>query len=276
MKDVLPVPQSLSRNASPLAGKTALVTGSAGGLGQTIAQALAQQGCNIVLHGIQDEDAMRPARERIAVETGVRVDYRRCDLADPGAIAAMMADLARAHGRIDVLVNNAVTRHFSPIESFPAEAWDHSLAVNLSAAFHTIRLALPGMREAGWGRVFNMTSVYGLRAATNRVDYVTTKSALIGMTRAVALETINQGITCNAVCPGTVFTPSIDLRVQELMQEQALDLEQATRLFLQGKQPIQRFVEAGHVAELIVFLCGPAGRDITGALLPLEGGWLAS
>ncbi|RYZ01226.1 MAG: SDR family oxidoreductase [Comamonadaceae bacterium] len=259
-----------------MAGKTALVTGSTGGLGQAIAEALAHEGCNIVLHGIQDPDAMQPVQAGIAERTGVRVDYQRCDLSDPSAIEAMMGRITSSHGRVDVLVNNAVTRHFSPIDAFPVEAWDRSLAVNLSAAFHTIRLALPGMREAGWGRIFNMTSVYGSRATANRIDYVTTKTALIGMTRAVAIETINQGITCNAVCPGSVFTPAIDQRVQALMQEQALDLEQATRLFLEGKQPIQRFVEASHVGDLIIFLCGRAGRDITGALLPLEGGWLAS
>ncbi len=148
--------------------------------------------------------------------------------------------------------------------------------MNLSAAFHTIRLALPLMRERGWGRIFNMTSVYGARAVANRIDYITTKAALAGMTRAVAMETINQGITCNAICPGSVLTPAIDTRVRALMQERALDRDEATRLFLAGKQPIGRFVDADHVADLLVFLCGPAGRDITGAVLPIEGGWLAS
>ena len=259
-----------------LKGKTGLVTGSTEGIGQAMAEGLARAGCNIVLHGLATPDEMRPLQDELEKKYGVSVGYAHADLSDPAAIVSMIEGITREHGRIDVLVNNAVTRHFSPIDCFPVEAWDRSLAVNLSAAFHTIRLSLPGMRAAGWGRIFNMTSVYGMRAATNRVDYVTTKTALVGMTRAVALETINQGITCNAICPGSVFTPSIDARVQEIMQERALDLEQATRLFLAGKQPIQRFVEASHVADLMVFLCSAAGRDITGAMLPVEGGWLAS
>ena len=254
-----------------LKGKTALVTGSTAGIGHALAQ-----GCNVVLHGLEAPDAIRPLQAELERAHGVKAGYVQADLADAQAIAAMMEEIARQHGGVDILVNNAVTRHFSPIESFPAEAWDQALAVNVTAAFHTIRLSLPAMRERGWGRIFNMTSVYGLRAVANRIDYVTTKTALIGMTRAVALETTNQGITCNAICPGSVLTPNIDARVQALMLEQNLDREEATRQFLAGKQPIQRFVDSTHVADLLVFLCGPAGRDITGAMLPVEGGWLAS
>ncbi|MBG9387382.1 SDR family oxidoreductase [Caenimonas aquaedulcis] len=259
-----------------LKGKTALVTGSAAGIGYAMAQGLAKAGCNLVLHGIEDADSVRPAQAALEREHGVSAAYIKADLADPKAIEGMFARIAKEHGRVDVLVNNAVTRHFSAIESFPTDAWDNALAVNISAAFHTIRLSLPGMRERGWGRIFNMSSVYGSRAVPNRIDYVTTKTALLGMTRVVALETINSGITCNAICPGSVLTPSIDTRVQALMEEKGLDRDDATRLFLAGKQPILRFVEASHVADLMVFLCGPAGRDITGAMLPVEGGWLAS
>ena len=259
-----------------LKGKTALVTGSASGIGHAMADGLARAGCNIVLHGLEPESDVNAAQAALERAHGVAVGYIRADLSDPAAIASMMEQLQRRHGGIDVLVNNAVTRHFSPIESFPVEAWDQALAVNVSAAFHTIRLALPKMRERGWGRIFNMTSVYGSRAVPNRIDYVTSKAALMGMTRAVAMETINQGITCNAICPGTVLTPNIDSRVQSLMEERGVERDEATKLFLAGKQPIQRFVEASHVADLLVFLCGPAGRDITGAMLPVEGGWLAS
>jgi 3-hydroxybutyrate dehydrogenase len=260
----------------PLKGKTALVTGSAGGIGQAMAEGLARAGCNVVLHGIEPEAAVRPVQAALERAHGVRAGYVRADLTDPHAIERMMEEIAREHGGVDVLVNNAVTRHFAPIESFPVESWDKAMAVNVSAAFHTIRLALPAMRARGWGRIFNMTSVYGARGAANRIDYVTTKTALVGMTRVVALETINQGITCNAICPGSVLTPNIDTRLQALMAEQDLDRDAATRLFLAGKQPIGRFVESSHIAELLVFLCGPAGRDITGAMLPVEGGWLAS
>ncbi len=259
-----------------LQGKTALVTGSTGGIGRAMAEGLARAGCNVVLHGEEPPDAVRTLQAQIEREHGVMAAYVQADLASPGAIEAMMASVAASHGGVDVLVNNAVTRHFSPIEAFPVEAWDRALAVNVSAAFHTIRLALPGMRQRGWGRIFNMTSVYGARGVANRIDYVTTKTALVGMTRVVALETINQGITCNAICPGSVLTPAIDARVQALMAKEDLDRDEATRQFLAGKQPIQRFVDSDHVAQLLVFLCGPAGRDITGTMLPVEGGWLAS
>ncbi|GAA5236880.1 SDR family oxidoreductase [Verticiella sediminum] len=267
---------SNQQTAVSLKGRTALVTGSTGGLGHAMAEGLARAGCNIVLHGIAEPQAMRPLQAELERTYGVRAAYMPADLADVGAIAALMAAVAERFGSIDVLVNNAVTRHFAPVEDFPVEQWDQALAVNVSAAFHTIRLALPAMRERGWGRIFNMTSVYGKRATQNRIGYVTTKTALIGMTRAVALETINQGITCNALCPGSVLTPDIDSRIQALMRERDLDAEAATRVFLEGKQPILRFVDAAHVAELVLFLCGPAGRDITGAVLPVEGGWLAS
>jgi 3-hydroxybutyrate dehydrogenase len=260
----------------PLKGKTALVTGSAAGIGHAMADGLASAGCNVVLHGIDGEEQLRPVQAELERRHGVQVGYVRADLGDRHAIEAMIDEVTRSHGGVDVLVNNAVTRHFAPVEAFPVEAWDKALAVNVSAAFHTIRLTLPAMRQRGWGRIFNMTSVYAERGVPNRIDYVTTKTALLGITRVVALETLNQGITCNAICPGSVLTPNIEQRVQALMQDQDLDRDEATRVFLAGKQPTGRFVESSHIADLLVFLCGPAGRDITGAMLPIEGGWLAN
>jgi len=241
---------------SKMKSKVALVTGSTGGLGLAIAQALAEAGCRVATHGI---------------EAGKETDYYQADLRDPRAIESMM----RKVGRVDILVNNAVVRHFAPVEKFPADKWDEAIAVNLSAAFHTIRLALPGMRERRWGRIFNMSSVYGSRAVMNRIDYVTTKTALLGMTRAVALETAKDGITCNAVCPGTTLTPGNDVRVRAMMSEQGIGREEAERRFLAGKQPTGEFTSERHVAELVVFLCGEASAGITGAMLPMEGGWLA-
>jgi 3-hydroxybutyrate dehydrogenase len=232
------------------------VTGSSGGLGRAIAQALASAGCRVALHGI---------------EAGNAANYHRADLRDPAAIEAMM----RTVGHVDILVNNAVVRHSSPIDTFPVEKWNEAIAVNLSAAFHTIRLALPGMREKRWGRIFNMSSVYGSRATANRVDYVTTKTALLGLTRAVALESASDGITCNAVCPGSALTPGNDARIKELMGERGLGREEAVRQFLAGKQPTGQFISEEHVADLVLFLCGAAGAAITGAMLPMEGGWLA-
>lgn len=257
-------------------GKTALVTGSSGGLGFAIAEGLARAGCNIVLHGLASPDGVEAQCAMLAAAHGVRAAYLQADLADPAAITALFREIGRRHAGVDILVNNAVTRHFCPTETFPVEAWDRALAVNVSAAFHTIRLSLPGMRERGWGRIFNMASVYGVRAVANRIDYVTSKAALIAMTRVVALETINQGITCNALCPGAVLTPTSEARIRTLMDEQGLGREAAMQGFLEGKQPTQRFIDPGDVAELVLFLCGPASDDITGAMLPVEGGWLAT
>jgi 3-hydroxybutyrate dehydrogenase len=256
-------------------GKTALVTGSTGGIGLAMIEALARTGCNVVLHGLEPAASMEETLATIRTQHGVTATYLQADLADPAAIAAMMAGILKQHGAIDILVNNAVTRHFAPTDAFPVEAWDRALAVNLSAAFHTIRLALPAMRARGWGRIFNMTSVYGSRAVENRIDYVTTKHAIIGMTRSIAIETTNQGITCNAMCPGAVLSPTSDARIKKLMVETGLSREDATAKFLEGKGPTGRFVEAAHIADLMVFLCGPAGKDVTGSVLPVDGGWLA-
>jgi len=252
-----------------------LITGSSGGLGYAIAEGLARAGCNVVLHGLEPPDQVREQAQALHRAHGVEAQYLQADLGDPAAIERLLAAVAQRYGGIDILVNNAVTRHFAPTQSFPVSAWDRAVAVNLSAAFHTIRLSLDRMRERGWGRIVNMTSVYGVRAVANRIDYVTTKAALIAMTRVIALETINQGITCNAICPGAVLTPTSDGRIKALMEEAGLDRAAATQAFLAGKQPTQRFVDPAHVAELVVFLCGDAGADITGATLPVEGGWLA-
>jgi 3-hydroxybutyrate dehydrogenase len=201
--------------------------------------------------------------------------YYQKDLQDPKEIDALATRVLEQFGCVDILVNNAVTRHFSPIEAFPAERWDQALAVNLSAPFHFVKAFLPGMRQAGWGRVINMTSVYGSRGTPNRIDYVTTKSALIGMTRAIAAEVVGQNITCNALCPGSVLTPNIESRIRALMQEKNLDWDVATAEFLQGKQPGGKLIPAKHLAELALFLCTPAGGQMNGAVLPMENGWLA-
>jgi 3-hydroxybutyrate dehydrogenase len=174
------------------------------------------------------------------------------------------------------VINNAVVRHFAPLENFKVEEWDRALAVNLSAAFHTTRLVLPGMRQRDFGRIVNISSVYGLFGTVNRVDYVTTKTALIGFTRAVALEVAGQNITCNAICPGSTPTPAIEQRLAEFMAEKGLARDEAIRSFMASRQPSGRFVAMDGVASLAAFLCGPAGRDITGAALPIDGGWSAS
>jgi 3-hydroxybutyrate dehydrogenase len=258
---------------SVLQNKCALITGSTQGLGLAAAKRFAAAGCNVVLNGFGDAREIAAQREQMERDHAVRTLYCSADLSDPGQIAHMLSASLDAFGAVDILVNNAVVRHTAPVEDFPPDAWDHGVAVNLSAAFHTIRLALPGMRKKGWGRIVNVSSIYGLIGTANRVAYVTTKTALIGMTRAVALETRGQDITCNAVCPGTVETPVHANKIQEMAAAQGISREEAERQFLANKQPGGRFITAEDVAALILFLCGPESRDITGAALPIDGGW---
>lgn len=257
-----------------LAAKCALITGSTQGLGLAAAKRFAESGCNIVLNGLAAPEQIAAVETQVE-SCGVRALYCGADLRHPSEIEQMMAQAAEAFGSVDILVNNAVVRHASPIEEFPVARWDDAIAVNLSAAFHTIRLALPGMRKRGWGRIINVSSVYGLRGTANRAGYVTTKTALLGLTRAVALETLGQNITCNAVCPGTVLTPPHEATIQASV-DAGLSREAAEQRLLAGKQPTGRFIQGEDAAALMVFLCRPEGRDITGAVLPVDGGWSAS
>lgn len=256
-------------------GRCALVTGSTSGLGLAIAQQLAGDGCNIVLTGLEDPRAMEDCRKRLEDAFGVGTLYRRADLSDPAEIAALTQAAAERFGAVDILVNNAVVRHFAPLDALSQEEWNTALAVNLSAPFHATKLVLPGMRERNFGRIVNVASVYSFIGATNRIDYVTTKTGLVGMTRAVALETAGYDITCNAICPGTVLTPNIEDRIQAVSERENLSREEAERQFLASRQPVGRFIESKNVATLVGFLCGQAGRDITGTTLPIDGGWLA-
>ncbi len=251
-------------------GKWALVTGASAGLGFAMAEGLAGAGANIVLH---DLAAPTQAAQDLRARFGVEVIPAGADLARREAIESMMAGLLDRCGAIDILVNNAVTRHFSAIEQFPPECWDQALAVNLSAPFHLIRLALPAMKQRGWGRIINMGSIYSSRAVEDRIDYVTTKTAILGMSRAVAIETACSGITCNTLCPGTLPTPAILNKIATMASNSNRPLDEVTREYLAERQPTQRFVDLNAVAAMVVFLCGPAANDITGASLPIDGGW---
>jgi 3-hydroxybutyrate dehydrogenase len=258
-----------------LKGKAALITGSGAGLGLAMANALARCGCNIVLHGLEAPAQISSVASELAATHAVECAYLQADLSELPALERLVREAGSRMGTIDVLINNAVVRNFSPLESLPLEQWQQALAVNLTAAFRAIQLVLPGMRARRWGRIFNMTSVYGSRAVAGRVDYVTTKTALLGLTRSVAIETLNQGVTCNAICPGTVLTPFVEGRINELMAQRAVPREAAVREFLHGKQPTAEPIDAAHVADMVVFLCGDSAAQITGAMLPIEGGWLA-
>jgi 3-hydroxybutyrate dehydrogenase len=257
-------------------GRNALVTGSTTGLGYAVAKGLAQAGCNVMLHGLEPAATVEEQLSALQREHGVDVSYHQSDLADIAGVESVIEAGQARLGGIDILVNNAVTRHFARVEAFPVEKWDQALAVNLSAAFHAIRLTLPGMRARKWGRIINMSSVYSSFAIANRIDYVTTKTALIGMTRVVALENLDLDITCNAVCPGAIHTPYSEAKILDLMQSAALSREAAERKFLEVRQPTGRFIAAEGVADLVVFLCGSTARDITGSTMPIDAGWTAS
>ena len=261
--------------ARTLEGKCALITGSVRGLGLAAAHRLAGAGCNVVLNGIDDARDVDPIRTEIEQTHGVQAIYCNADLRRPGDIETMMLAASDAMGGIDIVINNAVVRHTAPVEAFGTADWDEGLAVNVSAAFHTIRLTVPGMKQRRWGRIINVSSIYGLRGAPNRVGYVTSKTALIGMTRAVALETVGHGITCNAVCPGTTESPVHDETIRAAMANEGLARDEAARRFLTGKQPTGRFISADSVAALLLFLCGPDASDITGAVLPIDSAWSA-
>ena len=253
-----------------LKGKWALVTGAMAGLGLAVAESLAAAGASIALH-----DLVEPAetRDRLRTQFDVEVISIAADLSRRTAIEAMMKDLLDRTSAVDILVNNAVVRHFSPVEHFPPERWDEALAVNLSAPFHLIRLALPGMKQRHWGRIINMASIYSTRAVADRIDYVTTKTAILGMTRAVAIETTKNGITCNALCPGTLPTPAIQEKIADIAASECRSIDETTSDYLATRQPTGRFVAMEGVGAMAAFLCSPAAQDITGATLPIDGGW---
>ncbi|HTW67714.1 MAG TPA: 3-hydroxybutyrate dehydrogenase [Bryobacteraceae bacterium] len=256
-----------------LQGKCALITGSTQGLGLAAAKRFAAAGCNIVMNGLGDPEKIEAARAAIEKEHSVRAVYCNADLAHAAQIEQMLAEAIQTFGTVDVLINNAVVRHAASVDDFPPEAWDLGMAVNVTAAFHTIRLALPGMRRRNWGRIINVSSIYGLIGGVNRINYVVSKTALIGMTRAVALETRDHDITCNAVCPGTVETPIHARGIEQMMAAESISRREAEQRYLASRQPGGHFIAAEDVAAMMLFLCGPEGRDITGAALPIDGGW---
>jgi 3-hydroxybutyrate dehydrogenase len=254
-----------------LKGKTALVTGSTSGIGLGIAKALARQGANIVLNGFGDVDG--PKREVEAL--GVKVAYHGADMSKPGDIEDMMKHAASQFGRVDVLVNNAGIQHVAPVEDFPVERWDAIIAINLTSAFHTTRLALPAMKSANWGRIINIASVHGLVASVQKSAYVAAKHGIVGLTKVTALENATTGITCNAICPGWVLTPLVQKQVDARAQQKGLSNEDATRELLGEKEPSMRFTTPEELGELAVFFCSPAANNVRGVAWNMDGGWAA-
>jgi 3-hydroxybutyrate dehydrogenase len=255
--------------------KTALVTGSTSGIGLGIAEALAQTGANLVLNGFGDHNEIERLCSRLAREHGVGVIYSAADMSRHEQIEAMLNQAQARFGGVDILVNNAGIQHVAPIEDFPPEKWDAILAINLTAAFHTTRLALPHMKRRGWGRIVNIASAHALVASPFKSAYVAAKHGIAGLTRTVALETAEQGITVNAVCPGYVLTPLVEKQIPDTAKARGLTEEEVKRDVLLAAQPTKRFVTVAEVAALTRFLCSDQASSITGAVLPVDGGWTA-
>jgi len=259
-----------------LKGKTALVTGSTSGIGLGIAKALAAHGANIIINGFGDADAIEAERKALEGLNGAKAAYDGADLTKPAAIEAMFARAEADMGGVDILVNNAGTQFVSPIEDFPAEKWDLILALNLSAAFHAIRLAVPGMRKKKWGRIIGTASAHSLVASPFKSAYVAAKHGLAGLTKTVALEVADAGITVNCISPGYVWTPLVENQIPDTMRARGLTREQVINDVLLAGQPTKQFVTVEQVAALAAFLTRDEAANITGANLSVDGGWTAA
>lgn len=258
-----------------LRGKTALVTGSTSGIGLGIARALAEQGANIVFNGFGDAQQIEKLYTDVGQEFGVQTAYHNADMSKPGEIEAMMRYAADKFGGVDILVNNAGIQHVSPVEDFPVEKWDAIIAINLTSAFHTTRLALPGMKQKNWGRIINLASVHGLVGSAQKSAYVAAKHGLVGFTKVTALETAQTGVTCNAICPGWVLTPLVQKQVDDRAARENVSNDEAKRTLLAEKQPSGEFVTPDELGALAVFFCSPAGAQVRGVAWNMDGGWAA-
>jgi 3-hydroxybutyrate dehydrogenase len=254
-----------------LEGKTALVTGSTSGIGLGIAIALAEQGANIVMNGFGEKDAAIAQVKAL----GVEVEYHGADMSKASEIEDMMKFAEKRFGGVDVLVNNAGIQHVANIEDFPVDRWDAIIAINLTSAFHTTRLALLGMKQRNWGRIINLASVHGLVASAQKSAYVAAKHGIVGFTKVTALETAQTGITCNAICPGWVLTPLVQKQVDARAEKEKVSNEEAKKLLLSEKQPSGEFVTPEQLAALAVFFCSPAATQIRGVAWNMDGGWIA-
>ena len=257
-----------------LNGRSAIVTGSPSGIGLAIARSLARAGCNVMLNGFGDADEIETMRARLEREHGIRALYSAADMTRPGQIAAMVEEAAE-FGGIDILVNNAGVQHVAPIDEFPPEKWNLILAVNLSSAFHTTRAVLPAMRARGWGRIINIASAHALVASPFKSAYVAAKHGLLGLTKVIALEAAEGGVTCNAICPGYVRTPLVEGQIADQAKAHGVSAEEVVRDVILASQPNKQFVTPEELGTLVVFLASDAAASITGAALPVDGGWTA-
>jgi 3-hydroxybutyrate dehydrogenase len=258
-----------------LEGKVALVTGSTGGIGRAIARSLARQGVTIAIHGLGDPVKTERFRTSLEGEFGIRVVYVDGNLENAADAVKVVQEATDKLGRVDILINNAGTVYGGPIDTHPPEKWDAVLAVNLSAPFHTIRTVLPQMRQRNWGRIVNISSAYGLVGGVDRSSYIASKFGLVGLTKAVAMETAETAITCNAVCPGFVLAPHLRKRVEALAKERSISLEAAEAEIVADVMPAGKALTPEQIAEVVAFLCSDAAAEIRGASWTVDGGWTA-
>ena len=261
--------------ALSLQGKNAIVTGSTSGIGQAIAQALAGAGVNIMLNGFGDAKEIEAQRKALAEQSNVTVLYHGADMTQPDQIEDLVKETEGALGSVDIVVNNAGIQHVAPIDEFPIEKWDAIIAINLSSAFHMMRLCTPSMKKSGWGRIINIASSHALVASPYKSAYVAAKHGIAGMTKVVALELAQHNITCNAICPGYVKTPLVENQIGDTAKARGISEEEVVRDVLLAAQPTKKFTEISQLGELSLFLCSDAAANMTGSLLPVDGGWAA-
>jgi 3-hydroxybutyrate dehydrogenase len=259
----------------PLNGRNALITGSTSGIGLGIASALAESGVGVMLNGFGEADDIERMRDTLADRTGSRVGYHPADLSKPDQIIDLIRETKEFLGSIDILVNNAGIQFVSPLESFPPETWDRIIAINLSAAFHTIRLVIADMKVSGWGRIINMASSHGLVSSPFKSAYAAAKHGVVGLTKTAALEAAESGVTVNAICPGYVLTPLVENQIPDLAQSRGISEEEVKRDVMLQSQPTRRFVTVSEVADLVTFLCSDSAISITGSALTIDGGCTA-
>ena len=258
-----------------LKAKTALVTGSTSGIGKAIATRLAAEGANVVINGFGDAGEIEAYRASLEADYGVTALYKGADMTDIAAIEAMMAEIKSELGPIDILVNNAGIQHVSPVEDFPVDKWNLIIDLNLNSAFHTTRLALPDMKEKGWGRIINTASAHALVASPFKSAYVAAKHGIAGFTKVVALEAAQHGVRCNAICPGYVLTPLVERQIPDTAKSRGITEEEVKRDVLLAAQPTKEFVTPEQVAGMAAFLCSPDADQVNGALMQMDGGWVA-
>lgn len=258
-----------------LKGKSAIVTGSTSGIGKAIAEGLARAGANVMINGFGPMMEIEQDRAKLEAETGVRVLYNGADMTKPAEIEAMVEEAASEFGSVDILVNNAGIQFVSPVDEFPPEKWDAIIAINMSSNFHTIRAALPLMKQQGWGRIINVASAHGLRASPYKSAYVTAKHGVLGLTKTVALEVAQQNITCNAICPGYVKTPLVEGQIPDQAKAHNMSEEDVVKNVMLAPQPTRKFVEVEEIAETALFLCSDGAQSITGTEISVDGGWVA-